>query len=218
MTEPDYLRDTRTSWDTVAAAYAEHFRDDHLANPLDRALLDYFAALVTASGGGPVADVGCGPGRTTGYLRDHGLDIFGVDLAPGMIDVARRERPDLRFEVGSMLELDLPDGSLGGLLAWYSTIHFPLDQLPAVFAEFQRVLIPGAPALLAFQVRPEPTVYTEAFGHPVALTFQPRDHDDVIALLGEAGFAMRSVTVREREMLLGALEKTRHAYVMAERT
>ncbi|GGS15675.1 hypothetical protein GCM10010221_10910 [Streptomyces parvus] len=55
----------------------------------------------------------------------RGLDVFGIDLSPQMVAVARQEHPGLRFEVGSMLALELPVASLGGLLAWYSTIHVP---------------------------------------------------------------------------------------------
>jgi hypothetical protein len=36
-----------------------------------------------------------------------------------MIDVARRDHPGLRFEVGSMTDLDLAEGSVAGLVAWY---------------------------------------------------------------------------------------------------
>jgi ubiquinone/menaquinone biosynthesis C-methylase UbiE len=46
------------------------------------------------------------------------LPAFGIDLSPEMIAVARRTYPDLRFEVGSMLRLDLPDAALGGVLAF----------------------------------------------------------------------------------------------------
>ena len=35
-----------------------------------------------------------------------------------MIEVARREHPGLRFEPGSMTQLDLGDGSMAGLVAW----------------------------------------------------------------------------------------------------
>lgn len=107
-----------------------------------------FAELAAAGGGGlPVADVGCGTGRVTEYLHGLGLglDVFGIDLAPQMIAVAREEHPGLRFEVGSMLGLGLPDASLGGLLARYSTIHVPDEEPPRAFAEFHRVLAPGAP-------------------------------------------------------------------------
>ena len=76
---------------------------------------------------GPVADVGCGTGRLTAYLDGLGIDVVGIDLSPGMIAVARRAYPALRFEVGSMTALDLPDGGVAGVLAWYSIIHTPPD-------------------------------------------------------------------------------------------
>ena len=136
MTEPDFLRDTRTSYDAIATVYAERFRDELAARPLDRAMLAGFAELVRAGGAGPVADVGCGPGRVTRYLNDLGLPVFGIDLSPEMIAVARRTYPGLRFEVGSMLALDVPDAALGGVLAWYSVIHVPDERVPEAFAEF----------------------------------------------------------------------------------
>jgi SAM-dependent methyltransferase len=75
------------------------------SSPYERAMLLLFAELVHAGGGGPVADVGCGPGRITAHLRTLDVDAFGIDLSPGMIEVARRDHPGLRFEVGSMTDL-----------------------------------------------------------------------------------------------------------------
>jgi 2-polyprenyl-3-methyl-5-hydroxy-6-metoxy-1,4-benzoquinol methylase len=49
-------------------------------------------------------DVGCGTGRITAHLRQLGVDVFGIDLSPGMIEVARRDHPGLRFDLGSMTE------------------------------------------------------------------------------------------------------------------
>lgn len=167
----DFQRATRDSYDALAPAYVEFARGELAAKPLERALLGTFAELAAASGGGlPVADVGCGTGRVTEYLHGlgRGLDVFGVDLSPRMLAVARQEHPGLRFEEGSMLALDLPDTSLGGLLAWYSTIHVPDEELPRVFAEFHRVLAPGAHVQLGFQVGDEPLRMTEALGAEIS--------------------------------------------------
>ena len=60
--------------------------------PLDRSMLSAFALQVNESGGGRVADIGCGVGRATSYLADQDLDIMGVDLSPGMVAVARAAR------------------------------------------------------------------------------------------------------------------------------
>src|SRR5437762_5401465 len=150
MRVPGWLDDTRTSYDTVAVSYADLLRDALAGEPFQRGILALFAELVRAQGNGPVADVGCGPGRITAYLHGIGLDAFGVDLSPAMIEVARRDHPGLRFEVGSMTDLELADGSLAGLLSWFSLIHVPDDAVPTVLAEFFRVLRPSAALLLGF--------------------------------------------------------------------
>jgi hypothetical protein len=46
-----------------------------------------------------------------------------------MIAAARRTYPGLRFAEGSMTALDLADGELGGMIAWYSIIHTPPPRL-----------------------------------------------------------------------------------------
>jgi SAM-dependent methyltransferase len=115
MADSDFLSTTRTFYDAVAEDYATLFQDELANRPLERALLSVFAELVEESGAGGdglVADLGCGPGRTTGRLAALGLNVFGLDLSESMLAIARRENPELRFEQGSMLELDLPDGSL----------------------------------------------------------------------------------------------------------
>jgi hypothetical protein len=103
MRTPDAVR---ASYDTVADDYADLLRSALAGSPTDRAVLGLFAELVTDSGGGEVADLGCGPGRITGHLASLGLDVRGVDLSPGMVAVAQREHPQLRFDVGSMTALD----------------------------------------------------------------------------------------------------------------
>src|SRR5258707_11725393 len=150
MSADDWLTDTRTSYDTVAVSYADQVRNAIAGLQYLRAALALFADSLRATGGGPVADVGCGPGHITAYLHELGVDAFGIDLSPGMIDVARRDHPHLRFEVGSMTELELPAASLAGLIAWQSLIHIPDDAVPGGLGRFHRALRPGAPLQLLF--------------------------------------------------------------------
>jgi SAM-dependent methyltransferase len=165
--------------------------------PLDRAMLAAFAELAREPGGGPVAEVGCGPGRVTAHLHGLGVDVFGVDLSPGMVAVARRTHPGIRFEVGSMTALELPDEELGGVVAWYSTVHTPPDVLPAVFAECHRVLAPGGRMLLAFKVGDQLLHRDEAYGHPVSLDVYWMPPGRVAGLLAEAGLVVDVRMVRE---------------------
>lgn len=197
MTEPSHLSATRASYDTVAVDYAELVRSDLPDRPLDRAMLAAFAEIVQAAELGPVADVGCGPGRVTAHLQSLGVDAFGVDLSPGMIAVARRSHPDLRFDVGSMTDLDVADGSLGGVVAWYSIIHTPPERLPVTFAEFHRVLSPGGHLQLAFKVGDERRRLEHAYGHPVSLDVYWLPPDHVAELVVQAGFVVHAQLVRE---------------------
>jgi SAM-dependent methyltransferase len=216
MTDADFLTTTRTFYDAIAEDYATLFQEAGAGRPMDRAVMSAFAELVGEGGAGrEVADLGCGPGRVTGYLASLGLSVFGLDLSESMLAIARRENPGLRFEQGSMLELDLPDGSLGGVVSWYSSIHTPVDRLPSLFAEFRRVLAPNGPLLVAFQVGDEPRHHDRPFGHPVALDFARWQPAAIAELLTAAGFALISRTVREPDEALG--ESTPQASLIARR-
>ncbi|MFJ1811765.1 MULTISPECIES: class I SAM-dependent DNA methyltransferase [unclassified Streptomyces] len=210
---PGFVAATRTFYDAIAEDYAERFRDELVARPLERAVLTAYAELVGP--GGRVADLGCGPGRSTGFLASRGLDICGLDLSDSMLAIARRENPEIRFEQGSMLELDFADGSLAGVVSFYSSIHTPVDELPGLFAGFHRVLVPGGHLLLAFQVGDEPRHYDRPWGHPVAIDFERRRPKRMAELLTAAGFAMVSRTVREPAADLG--ESVPQAFLVARK-
>jgi len=184
----------RVTYDLVAEDYARLVVGLEAEGPLDRAMLADFADRVH----GPVADVGCGTGRMTAYLDGLGIDVVGIDVSPGMVAVARRSYPSLRFEVGSMAAHDLPDGGLGGVLAWYSIIHTPPEGLPAVVAELRRVLAPGGHLLVGFQAgADEHRSMTHAYGHEVGCDAWLHAPDTVAALLGDAGFTVDARLVRE---------------------
>ncbi|MFG3195250.1 class I SAM-dependent DNA methyltransferase [Streptomyces sp. NPDC048208] len=196
-TDVDFLHTTRSSYDAIAKDYAERFPSG-LPHPLDRSLISAFAELVKDNGPAPVADLGSGPGYVTALLDSLGVPVFGVDLSPAMVTLAREAHPHLRFHVGSMTALDLPDATLGGILALYSTIHVPEESLPRAFAEFHRTLRPGAPVLLAFQTGDADHMHlTERFGHEIDLDYWMRSPAAVAARLTEAGLTLVASMVRE---------------------
>jgi len=165
----DHEAATRAGYDAAAVTYAELFRDSLRDSPLDRSILGAFAEVV---GRGPVADLGCGPGHVTAHLTGLGLTAFGVDASPTMIGLARQAHPELRFEVGSMAALEIPDGALGGVLSRWSIIHTPPPEVPAILAEFHRVLAPGGHLLLGFSATDGPTPPTQVFDHTVAPAYR----------------------------------------------
>ena len=205
----NFLDTIRTAYDTVAEDYHSLVHDALTTMPFDRAMTDAFAELVS----GPVLDVGCGPGHKTAYLRGLGLDAFGIDLSPEMVAVAKQKYPDLRFSVGSMLDLDLPDRQLGGVLSSYSIIHLPSDQVPVALGEFFRVLTPGGYVLVAFHVGDIVRHLTQGYGHSISLDVHWLQPDRVAAQLVEAGFTMVARLVRAHELP----DKPEQAVLIAQR-
>ncbi len=185
------MNDIEGSYNAAATDYHAMLKDLVGKGVAERMMLSYFAATV---GPGPIGDLGCGTGRITGHLAEAGLDVFGIDLTPGMIEVARTAYPELRFEVGSIFELDLKDGELAGALLWYSLVHTPREQLPAAFAEVFRVLRPGGHLVYGYKAGAgtlggAPDYHlTTAYGHTVDLDVYLQEPADVAALLANAGF------------------------------
>jgi len=163
-------RSIRESYDRVAEEYARRIFDELRHKPLDRKLLDRFAREV--SGRGEACDMGCGPGQVARYLHDAGLCIFGLDLSPCMVDQARKLSPHIAFREGNMLSLDIPDGSLAGIAAFYAIVNLPQESLPIVFKEMQRVLMPGGLLLLAFHAGDEVIEEKELWGYPISMEFR----------------------------------------------
>jgi SAM-dependent methyltransferase len=162
-------------------------------------MLAAFAELVRSQG--PVADLGCGPGKVTAHLAALGVTVRGVDVSPKMIELARAAYPDLRFTVGSMTALDIGGGELGGILAYYATHHTPPEYLPTVFAEFHRTLAPGGLLMLAGHVGDgEHLRPTHAYGdHPVTYESYLLPPDRITELLQEAGLVVTTRVVQEPE-------------------
>ncbi|MFJ6900788.1 class I SAM-dependent methyltransferase [Streptomyces hokutonensis] len=199
MTDPSYLAAIRESYDTVAADYIQLVKNPAELDPLSRAMLAAFAETVRSAGLGPVADLGCGPGKVTAYLAELEVPVFGIDLSPRMVELARLAYPDLTFTVGSMTAPAIGDGELGGVLAYFSTHHTPPEQLPVVFGEFHRTLAPGGHLMLAGHVgdnqlrRP-----TQAYGgHPVSYESHLIPPERIAELLERAGFAITARLIQE---------------------
>jgi ubiquinone/menaquinone biosynthesis C-methylase UbiE len=88
-------------------------------------------------------DVGCGSGRWTRWLAEHGAEPVGIDPTAPMLETARRLSPDLTFHRMSATTIDLPDASFDLVMAVTVIQHLrPAEQDRAAVA-MCRVLRPG---------------------------------------------------------------------------
>lgn len=203
--------DIRESYDSAAAAYAEHLSGELAHKPLDRHLLNRFAE--ETRGRGPVVDLGCGPGHVAQYLSQQGVAIFGIDLSANMVAVAQSMNPDLNFHVEDMRQLSASDASLAGAVLFYSIVHFDLRELPTVFREVRRVLMPGGLALVAFHVGEEVVHRDELFGAPVSLDFRCYSPESVVWSLRSVNLGV--IEQAHREPYEGTEYSSRRCYLLA---
>ena len=65
--------------------------------------------LITAPQGSTVLDLGCGNGSLTGKLRDLGYGVIGLDDSDAMVELAKRDYPDLPFMQANALDFKLDE-------------------------------------------------------------------------------------------------------------
>lgn len=200
-----------SAYDLVAADYADLLERDLDAMPLDRALLTAFTETLPPNR--PVVDLGCGPGRISGFVHSLGATVIGFDLSGEMVRQARKRHPQVQFGIGSLLALPIEDSCVGGVIGWYSIIHTPTEMLPVVFEEFRRILVPGGSVILAFQIGDEVRHLQRGYGHDITLHSWRRPLSVVAELLQHSGFEV--LTRIEQEP--APTQKVRQGYLIARR-
>ena len=126
-------------------------------------------AQAPALGSGPVLDLGCGAGRHLAVLRRTNPQAFGLDLSPTLLALAPAElRPWLLR--GDMRHLPVRDGSLAGIMLWFTPFgYFPDAQNRALLLRLRQLLRPGGVLMLDYlnaeYVRDHLVPQDEAF-HP----------------------------------------------------
>lgn len=204
----------RAAYDAVAATYAETLFNELTGLPFESWLLDRVAGHAD---GGPVVEVGCGPGHVTAYLAGAGADATGLDLSPAMVEEARRRHPDGSYQVGDLRRLIRPTTAPGwsAVLAWYSLIHLAASELPGAVDALTRPLAPGGWLVLALHAGSEVRHVDEWFDADVELDFVLHEPETVVAVVQAAGLV--DVEWYLRGPLAQRDETTDRLYVVARK-
>ncbi|MEV0458753.1 class I SAM-dependent methyltransferase [Catellatospora methionotrophica] len=169
----------RDAYSAVAPVYIDLFGTTGKADAEDVDLIGRHLSIRP----GTVLDLGCGPGHYTGHLRSLGVDAVGIDMVPEFIAHARAAHPDGTYRLGSLSSLDAADGTIAGILAWYSLIHLLPSELDGVLAGFRRVTAPGGRLVVGFFSGDA----IDAFAHKVVTAYR-WPVDEFSARLRQAGF------------------------------
>jgi SAM-dependent methyltransferase len=204
---------TQQSYDHVASAYAGRYLHEFDHKPADREMLDRFAERVKAKG--RVLDIGTGPGQVARYLHDRGVDSFGMDLSPEMVEQARKAHPGMEFVQGDMRSPDLADDSLAGITAFYSLIHLPRHEVSTVVRRWRSVMRPGGLMLVAFHRGDFVHHSDEMLDVPVSLDFTFFEPKEMEIHLRAGGYLIDDMM--EREPYPDVEYPSRRVYIVARR-
>jgi SAM-dependent methyltransferase len=142
---------TQPGYDALAEQYDATFPAGSLSPP-ERAAMELFAdALRDLGSEHPVIDIGCGTGHQAHDLATQGFRVIGVDPSGAMLEHARRRYPQLHLVQGDAGLSALPHAVFSGVLARYSLIHVPPQELDGVLAGWGARLQPGGVVMTAFQ-------------------------------------------------------------------
>ncbi|MGD0700601.1 MAG: alpha-(1-_3)-arabinofuranosyltransferase family protein [Trebonia sp.] len=125
------------------------------------AVLARAAELGLTAGGARALDFGCGAGRLTRALAARFELVVGVDIAPAMLDLARRDNPvaaRCEFLLNTRPDLALlGDGEFDLVYSSVVLQHLPPGLIRGYLTELARVLRPGGSLVIQLPTRPRLT-------------------------------------------------------------
>ncbi len=164
---------------------------------------------------GLVCDIGTGPGQVARYLHERGAKVCGIDLAPEMIERARRLNPGIEFRQGNMFALEIADETFAGITAFYALVNIPRVDIVRALRELRRVLKPGGLFFLAFHIGDHVLHRDEWWGCKVSLDFYFFRPDEMAGYLKSAGFEIEEII--ERDPYPEIEQPNRRAYIFARK-
>lgn len=146
MVMPDRADETRAYYDEFSKTYERHRRPNQ-ADGYHALVDDLEIELCARYGTGKdVLECGCGTGLILDRIRQHARRAVGIDLSPGMLELARAR--GLEVQEGSVTELPFPEATFDVTCSFKVLAHVP--DIGRALSEMARVTRPGGVILAEF--------------------------------------------------------------------
>lgn len=110
----DRYTETFETWNKLATLFEDQFMDLDLYH----ATYDVFCSLMTKP---KLLEIGCGPGNITKYLLSKRPDfnVFGIDVAPNMIELAIKNNPTAGFAIMDCRQISGLESKFDGIVCGF---------------------------------------------------------------------------------------------------
>lgn len=167
--------------------YDRRAQDWHDVRPdmlYEQSWLDRFEKRI--GGKGHLLDLGCGSGKPlAGYFLKKGYQFTGIDYAPGMIEIARKNHPEATWHVADMTALEL-EGTFDGIFSWDGFFHLTHDEQIKLLPTLCRMLNKGGALMLTVGYGHGEVIGTVAGEQVYHASLAPEEYEHI---LGENGCA-----------------------------
>lgn len=134
----DAYKETFESWNKLAALYEEKFM--HLKIYDDS--YDFICEAIPEANAS-LLEVGCGPGNITRYLLSKRSDyrITGIDIAPAMIELARKNNPAAEFFVMDSRDIHILDSKYKGIICGFCIPYLSPADVEKLITDASQLLL-----------------------------------------------------------------------------
>ena len=180
--------DVREGYGEWVKTYEQTVHDEMDLRLLDRlTTVDWSAART-------VLDLACGTGRIAAWLRARSsAEIDGVDITPGMLDVARSKGSYRALHVAEVTSTGLPGGAYDLCIQSLADEHLPDIRL--LYLEVARVTKRGGHFVIVgyhphFLMAGMPTHFNRASGEPITIRSYVHLLSDHVKAAHAAGWSL----------------------------
>jgi 2-polyprenyl-3-methyl-5-hydroxy-6-metoxy-1,4-benzoquinol methylase len=139
--------ETFETWNKVASLYQDKFMDLDLYNDT----YDFICNNIVKDKA-KILEIGCGPGNITKYLLSKRTDfeIFGTDIAPNMIELAKRNNPTANFAILDSREIDEIETRYDGIICGFCLPYLSQTDSQKLIADSYKLLNENGLLYLSF--------------------------------------------------------------------
>lgn len=133
----DKYEETFETWNNLASTYQDKFMN------IDRYNETYdFICNSIKNDKAKLLEIGCGTGNITKYLlaKKTEFSIFGIDIAPNMIEFAKKNNPSAKFEVMDCREIGKIEDKFDGVICGFCLPYLSKEEVSKIIKDSYNLL------------------------------------------------------------------------------